>query len=98
MGDFLGNILLSILAILLPPVAALIKVNESSLNTFQLIFIDLGGMHNSFLDQSIIDITRLVTWLYSCSVAYLGECLNNGKLVTHSMLFFFFLDSLLSYS
>lgn len=27
MGDFLGNILLSILAILLPPVAALIKVN-----------------------------------------------------------------------
>jgi uncharacterized membrane protein YqaE (UPF0057 family) len=26
MGDFLGNILLSILAIILPPVAALIKV------------------------------------------------------------------------
>jgi hypothetical protein len=30
MGDLLGNILLSILAILLPPVAALIKVFNSN--------------------------------------------------------------------
>ena len=34
MGDFLGNILLSILAILLPPVAALIKVNDEKMKLF----------------------------------------------------------------
>jgi len=53
MGDLLGNLLLSILAIILPPVAALIKVFITHLNESLFFFLSniyLGWMYNTFLD------------------------------------------------
>ena len=70
MGDLLGNLLLSILAIFLPPVAAIIKVNIASLRSSSA---NLSGrMYDALLDQHLVDHSRLVTGNNSCSLADLG--------------------------
>ena len=56
MGGLLGNILLSILAILLPPIAAFLKVNSLShisseqINLTESVFCILGGLLETILD------------------------------------------------
>lgn len=72
MGDLIGNLLLSILAIILPPVAAIIKVCLRSVSFASVIDVRVGRMHHALLDQSAVDAARLVTRLHSRLVAHLG--------------------------
>ena len=68
------KILLSILAILVPPIAALIKVYRWIVYSFELRSLDyLGRLYDTFLDKSTSDASGMVTWYDPCTVVDLGR-------------------------
>ena len=87
MGSLAGNLLLTILAILLPPVAAFIKVNichsERDRDTKGILALVSGRLHNAFLDQCCTNSSRRYSGYHSCFVSYLGRSVNSMTQRTH---------------